>query len=140
MPSSENYQRSVKTILQCGLKTNNACTKPTSLPLDIVPYENPAEPGYDTIGKTIRYQVFFKTTPMEKILVRHWWKHFDGTKGSKIYTTNKKGLVKIKTEKGENMISCVYMERLQNDTSAQWQSYWASLTFRSPGNFFAVRR
>lgn len=146
LASSENYQRSVKTIVQCGTLFDNDCTKPTSLPLDIVPWRNPIQTfpivATNSLDNKNKYQIYFLGKPMPALLVRHWWKTTNCLVSSKIYTMDKKGWVEIESVKGgENMISCVHMVRLQHDSSAQWQSYWASLTFLPPsGNFFPVRR
>lgn len=137
----EYYQRSVKTIFQCGRITTNACTKNTILPLDIIPERNPYQIEVDYATKQLkkenRFKVYFKNQPLINHLVRHWFKTENGKTKCINYYTNKKGMISIEQQKGINMISCVYMERRLQDTTAQWQSYWGSTTFETPkGNFF----
>jgi uncharacterized GH25 family protein len=141
MMGKEYYQRSVKTILQCGNQPSiNNCTQPTTLPLDIVPLSNPYQPqiiNQTYIVHQIGYTVYFKNKPLPKILVRYWCKQKDGKLITKQQRTNKKGRVSFEHEQGETMISCVQMERYTADASANWQSYWASVTFNyQKGNFF----
>ncbi len=137
----EYYQRSVKTIVQCGRGYNNNCTQPTNLPLDIVPELNPYEVELIN-GKIIsyakrRYRILFNKTPLPNALVKHWFTKPDGSKACKNLYTNNRGWVKIDRTKGANMISCVYMERYTKDSTANWQSYWTSVTFEiRDGNFF----
>lgn len=141
LAGKEYYQRSVKTIFQCGRTTTNACTKATSLPLDIIPANNPYLIEFNPATKELqdknRFRVCFKSTPLIKHLVKHWYKDENGKVNCYNLYTNKKGWIYIKQQKGVNMISCVYMERIQQDSTAQWQSYWSSVTFEKPkGNFF----
>lgn len=146
----EYYQRSVKTIIQCGTKLTNNCTKPTNLPLDIVPENNP----YEIITSIIDYKspapitenwfrIYFNKKPLPNTLVKHWYKKSDGTIAFDNLSTNKRGWVNIEQRQGVNMISCVYMERYTKDTTANWQSYWSSVTFERPkskGNYFIKKR
>jgi len=139
---TEYYQRCAKTIVQVNDRFTKNCTKKTSLLLDIVPDRNPCEMKYDMyLNKVVydnRFRIFFKGLPVKKIMVKHWYKNREGSTRQKNLTTNNRGWISIEQQPGINMISCVYMERNNSDTTAQWQSYWGSCTFRtSRGNFFA---
>ncbi len=137
MIGKEYYQRSVKTIVQCGNKPTDAnCTQQTNLPLDIVPTINPYQPQLLGIGSTSinhqrTYTVYFKTKPLPQVLVRYWCKQRDGKLVTKQKLTNKKGKVSFMQEEGETMISCVHMKRYTSNTTANWQSYWGSVTFNN---------
>ena len=65
LEGKEYYQRSVKTILQCGNATTNKCTRRTQLPLDIVPEINPYEPII--LGRVLEhnrwYTIYFNKKP-----------------------------------------------------------------------------
>ncbi len=144
----EHYQRSVKTIFQCGKATTNACAKPTSLPLDIVPETNPYQivPNHSVtnnggIDNTNRFRIIFKSNPLGKTLVKHWYKKIDGTFTHDDVYTNKKGWVTLLQHNGPNMVSCVYMGKNTADNKAQWQSYWASVTFEiKKGSYFNKKK
>ncbi|TDO27231.1 DUF4198 domain-containing protein [Sediminibacterium goheungense] len=141
-PGKEYYQRSVKTIIQVGDLKTDACTKPTGLPLDIIPFENPyASPAMAPADKlpTVTFRVLFKGKPLANLLVKTWNREKNGTGRMEEYRTNNRGTVKVKRYSGPFMVSAVYMERLNGDEKAEWQSYWASLHFEYSSFFSAVR-
>lgn len=130
--STEHYQRSVKTVFQVGGLVTDACTKPTALPLDIIPGENPYSVPKGTDSKKpvkVRFQVLFNHEPLSNALVKTWY--YDEKKQVKMDTahTNRKGWITTERHSGPFMVSCVYMKRNQPGAAAQWQSYWASLCF-----------
>ncbi len=129
---TEHYQRSVKTILQVSGKLTDACTQPTGLPLDIIPYENPytiPDPSSNKKAIMVKFRVLFNGEPLENALVRGWYR-IPG-KGLKVDSarTSKKGWVTLERHPGPYMVSCVHMEHTQKDPEADWQSYWGSLSF-----------
>lgn len=138
----EYYQRSVKTIIQVGNEKTNACIEPTNLPLDIVPLENPyASPGMAPQGTLpmVRFRILFKGKSLANWLIKTWYRDEKGSMQMKEYQTNNRGIIQVKRYSGPFMISTVYMERLQGDPRADWQSYWASLNFEY-SSFFASGR
>jgi uncharacterized GH25 family protein len=129
---NEYYQRSVKTIFQVGGKITDDCLKPSSLPLDIIPDENPYAVPYGTDSEKpvkVRFQVLFNKKPLADVLVKTWY-HTSG-KQVKMDTlrTNRRGWITAERHPGPFMVSCVYMERNRPDSAVQWQSYWSSLCF-----------
>lgn len=127
----EWYQRNVKTLIQVGNSFQGSSTVATNLPLDIIPLENPYQPpgrAPQQIPK-VRFKVLFKGKVLNNQMVRIWYKDSAGNTQMKIERSNKRGIVETERHTGPNMVSTVYMERLQNDSKAQWQSYWGSLTF-----------
>jgi uncharacterized GH25 family protein len=130
LPGKEYYQRCVKTILQVGKERTDASTKPTSLPLDIVPAENVYELGYQGPKPDLKFVVLFNGKPLANKLVKVWHKLANGTTEVSDLITNKNGKAIAKIALSGNwMISCVHMERNASDTLADWQSYWSSITF-----------
>lgn len=128
--STEHYQRSIKTILQVSSKITDACTKPTTLPLDIIPGENPyaVQTGSKNAVK-VRFRVLFQNQPLPGALVKTWY-HVPGkTIQMDTLRTDKKGWVITDRHPGRYMISCVHMEHTPADKEAEWQSYWGSLSF-----------
>lgn len=129
---SEYYQRSVKTLLQVGGGLTQACTKPTSLPLDIIPAENPysiPNPGSKEGLVKVRFRVMFKNTPLNNALVKIWYRVPGRGQMMDTLRTNKKGWVTANRHPGPYMVSCVHMEPASNTKEADWQSYWGSLSF-----------
>ncbi len=128
----EFYQRSVKTLIQVGDSYTDQCTKPTTLPLDIIPENNPYAIPTRIRGKdvqNVKFQVLFQGKPLENALVRTWF--YDKNKQVVIETarTNQKGWISAKRHSGPFMVSCVHMEKTMGDSGADWQSFWGSLSF-----------
>lgn len=128
----EYYQRSIKTVLQVSGKLTDACTQPTSLPLDIIPAENPYSIPVQSFKESsvkVRFRVLFHSEPLSNTLVKVWYR-LPG-KGVQMDSarTNKKGWITAVRHPGPYMVSCVYMERTHDDKGVDWQSYWGSLSF-----------
>ena len=126
----EYYQRSVKTILQVGNLHTNALMASTVLPLDIIPSRNIYNLGSQGKNPTIQFTVLFNKKPLVSKLVKVW--HKTGNQKTELTDLRTDNLGKISTRmmlNGSWMVSCVHMERNTVDTAADWQSYWASVTF-----------
>ena len=129
---TEHYQRSVKTILQVSGKLTDVCTQPTSLPLDIVPAENPysiPNPASNSKRVMVKFRVIFKGEGLANALVKAWYHTPGKGPGIDSVRSNKKGWVSLERHPGPYMVSCVYMERQPKGREADWQSYWGSLNF-----------
>ncbi len=126
----EFYQRNVKSLLQIGVKKDSTFKKPTGLPLDIIPLRHPY---LLKKGQSLPIKVLFQEEPLSNQMVKLWHK-----KSGKVtmvdYTTNENGMVYVPVSLiGEYMFSTVKMTRIESD-SAQWQSYWGSLTWGYEGS------
>lgn len=126
----EYYQRSVKTIVQVGAVKTDVYKKQTPLPLDIIPQSHP----YAVSGKQLmKMKILFNKEPLPQHKIRVWHKMPDGVTDSS-YTSDENGIISFTIEpKGEWMVSCVNMIRLEDDPKAQWQSYWGSCTWGYTG-------
>lgn len=126
----EYYQRSVKTIVQVGAVKTDVYKKQTPLPLDITPLSHP----YLVTGmQQMKMKILFNRKPLANHKIRVWHKMPDGVADSS-YTSDDNGIISFTMEpKGEWMVSCVNMIRLENDAKAQWQSYWGSCTWGYTG-------
>ncbi len=138
----EYYQRSVKTIIQVGNERTDACTKPTNLPLDIIPIQNP----YTPLGlkptqdlPMMRFRILFKGKAISNLLVKTWFRNEKGEMTMETHRTNPRGFVSVKRHSGKFMVSTVYMERNKIDSVADWQSYWASVNFEY-SSFFPLSK
>jgi hypothetical protein len=104
--------------------------------------ENPyASPGMAPQGALpmVRFRILFKGKSLANWLIKTWFRDEKGKIQMKEYHTNNRGIIQVKRYSGPFMISTVYMERLQGDPRADWQSYWASLNFEY-SSFFASGR
>jgi uncharacterized GH25 family protein len=67
--------------------------------------------------------------PLMNTLVKVW-QHKNNKTTKEDLTTDDKGEISFIVETaGEWMVSCVKMERLTDNSKAQWQSYWGSCTW-----------
>lgn len=122
----EYYQRSVKTIFQVGSKTTNSCKQKTDLPIDIVPDDNPYSMSRD---EDFKVAVFFMGEKLRNTKIKVWHRYEDKLTQHDYMTDDDGKLKFFYTPQGEWMVSCVKMVRLPSDTTAEWQSYWGSLTW-----------
>ncbi|MFT3846855.1 MAG: DUF4198 domain-containing protein [Lacibacter sp.] len=128
--AKELYQRSVKTIIQVGNRKTEVYKKQTSLPLDIIPLINPYT---ISANQKIPVRVLFMGKPLANAKVRTWHRISTEIKDSS-FITNEKGETSFSVNaNGEWMVSCVHMIRLGNNSDAQWQSYWGSVTWGYTG-------
>ncbi len=141
LPGKEYIQHSIKTIFQVGGKLTDDCLLPTSLPLDILPLENPYAVPLGSNREApvkVRFQVLFNKMPLYNVLVKVTYSTSQQTIKTEEYRTNRRGLITAERRPGSYMVSCAYMVRNDPDTSAQWQRYAGSLSFEYsqffPGN------
>lgn len=122
----EYFHRSVKTIFQVGTKTDKTYKQKTDLPIDIIPEDHPYNAAND---EKFKVKVLFKGEPFanEKVKVSH---RLNNMITQIEYTTDEDGDFKFFfTPVGDWMVSTVKIVRLKNDSKAEWQSYWGSLTW-----------
>lgn len=124
--SRELYRRSAKVLLQVGETPTAGFDVASDLHLDIIPKSNPYAL---TKAGGITFEILYQTKPLANALVRCWQK-IDGKTELKMLRSDKNGLVTFDIDKaGDYMISVVCMERLSDNTKADWQSTWGSLVF-----------
>lgn len=125
----EYYQRSAKTIFQVGSKTSNLFQKETSLPLDIIPLQNPYNFKQNDSVQQITVKLLFRKKPLANQLVKIWHRENNETQKTEFHS-DEKGIIQFPLKpSGRWMVSTVKMERLEKDPKAQWQSYWGSCTW-----------
>jgi uncharacterized GH25 family protein len=124
--SREFYRRSAKVLLQVGNEVSAKPALSSDLILDIVPESNPY--ALRAHGK-LSFQIRYKNKPKKDALVR-CWKKAGGNAEVVLARSDKKGMVSFDIDReGDYMISVVTMERLFNNSQADWQSTWGSLVF-----------
>lgn len=124
--SHEFYQRSVKTILQVGEKYDSSFKENTPLPLDIIPMQHPY---LIKDRQKMTMKVLFNKKPLAEQLIKIWYRADNKTIEEELLT-DENGLVSFKVKKsGCWMVSTVKMIHLDNDSKANWQSYWGSCTW-----------
>ncbi len=124
-PSRELYQRCVKTLVQVGSQPDDTFSKNTGMVLEILPTKNP----YDQRpGQLAEFKLFFDNKPLAGALVRYWNRDGANQLTEEKQRSDARGYARFRLRAGANMISLVRMVP-GKDTTADWHSYWGSLTF-----------
>jgi len=122
----EFYQRNAKTIIQIGELKDNIYSKKTTLPLDIIPLQNPYDLKENDL---LTIKILFKKKPLKEALIKVW-NRIDNQTMVTNYTSDKNAEIHMPiNHKGKWMVSTVKMIKLDNDKQADWQSYSGSLTW-----------
>ena len=124
-PSRELYQRCVKTLVQAGPATDNAFAKNTGLMLEIFPAKNPYT---QRPGQMAHFRIRFGDKPLAGALVRCWNRDAANHLTEEKQRSDAQGHIQFRLRAGASMISLVQMVP-SKDTTADWHSYWGSLTF-----------
>ena len=126
-PSKELYRRCAKTLIQVGNNTGKTFKKNTGMPLEIIPLKNPYTLK---VGDKMTVQILFNGKPLANNLIVTWDKTPTTKTRQQKYKTDKKGfLTFMLDQKGQWMVSLVHMIALENNSEADYQSYWGNLTF-----------
>lgn len=128
----ERYRRYLKTIVQGSGKLDDTPTEPLGQTFEIVPAKNPYAVK---AGDELPVVVLFEEKPLAGLKVTAY--HRDGdTLTTASATTNAKGEAAFKlTKSGAWVVRAVHMRRVaeKNPTpAADWESFWASVTFAVP--------
>lgn len=129
----ERYARCAKTWI--GNNWGSRVTKPVGLTLEIVPLADP------TGASLLAVRVLLRGRPLSGALVRAWNRPLAGAQpvdpasrdsvGAVIdVRTNTHGEARLDIRRaGEWLLSTVHMEPSTDTAQADWQSWWASLSF-----------
>jgi hypothetical protein len=133
LPGRERYARCPKTWI-AGSEGKRA-TKPVGLTLELIPLSDPSREG------PLELEVRFRGKPLAEALVRIWRQPLssscqptggvrDSVGPRSQGRTDASGRVTLPIQGGgEWLASAVHMVPSQDPTAADWESYWASLTF-----------
>jgi hypothetical protein len=130
----ERYARCPKAWIGSGQVSR--ATAPVGMTMEIVPLADP------TVGASLPLRVLFRGQPLAGALVRAWNRPLIASAapadpaardslGPVIEVrTNAQGEARLSASRaGEWMVSAVHMEPSSDPSAADWQSWWASLTF-----------
>lgn len=125
-PGRERYSKYVKSIILAG-KPDEFFREHTGLIIEIVPELNPysLHPG-----ATLPVQVLFRGKPAADVAVESAWLENGKAKMEVVGRTDASGRVKIPVKAtGAHRLHAIVMERCAEPQIADWESFWASLTF-----------
>ncbi|MBT5707303.1 DUF4198 domain-containing protein [Verrucomicrobia bacterium] len=125
-PGREAYYRFAKCLIQVGDKTGADCS--LGFPLEIVTLTDPARMS---VGTTLVVRVLREGEPIPGLLVKAF--SLASVSEPRGVRTDFDGLARINIDRaGRWMLNAVSMEPSEDSSEADWQSYWASLTFEVP--------
>jgi uncharacterized GH25 family protein len=126
MPGRELYQRCAKTIFQVGDKRDDSFKKTYGFATEFVPLENPYSLKK---GESLRVRILVDGAPAGGFTVKTWHRTNGKTRKAEL-VSDQDGIVRFPVGQiGKWMISNVRMVRLDDNPEADWQSFWASLTW-----------
>ena len=121
----EYYRRYSKLLLQVGNKRDDTYKKVLGSPIEIVPETNPYT---FKKGDLVKFKILSDGKPIFGVKVRVWNRFQNRTLIQPVYP-EKNGIIEARiSNPGPWMVSVVRMVP-SKQSGADWQSYWASLTF-----------
>lgn len=135
-PGRERYSRYAKVLFQAGAQGSSQVTRPVGLPIEIVPSVDPT--GL-RIGDALMVRLLADGRPVEGALVSAIYAASAGKPDEWPVgvRTDARGEARIPLEHaGPWLVRSVHMVRRGNESgpeAADWESYWAALTFNIGG-------
>lgn len=125
--ASERYTKFSKTIVVVG-QGDGAFSKPTGLPIEFIPESDPFQVK---AGGSLPVKVLFKGAPAANLMVIA--ASTANTKPHPIGRTGADGRILVPIDaSGKWRLHTILMERMADTTVAEWESFWATLTFETP--------
>jgi uncharacterized GH25 family protein len=122
----ELYQRCAKTLIQVGNVKDKTFSVSTGLLLDIAPLSNPYQLKNND---SLLVRILFQKQPLANALIKVWHRENNTTTKTDLIADEKGEIIFPVSTSGKWMVSTVKMERLRNNSKADWQSYWGSFTW-----------
>ena len=126
-PGTERYRRYLKSLIVVDGKRTALWSKPLGHKLEIIPLSDP------TVAKqneTVQFRVLLDNNALANVQLAALGRQAD--KVTDIHTTTgKNGIASLKLpHTGEWLVRLVYLRRCeQKEVDADWESFWAALTF-----------
>lgn len=128
-PGRERYSKYVKSLLQVTQSDDYFRTR-AGLTIEIIPE---ADPYSLQPGATLPVQVLFRGAPAVDVAVESAWLEGGKAKMEVFGRTDAQGRIRIPVKAaGPHRLHAIVMERCAEPQAADWESFWASLTFAIP--------
>ena len=128
-PGRERYSKYVKSLIQVE-KSDTYYRARTGLAIEIIPE---ADPYSLKPGATLPVQVFFRGAPAADVAVESAWLENGKAKMEVVGRTDANGRARITVKAtGPHRLHAIVMVRCAAPEAADWESFWASLTFEIP--------
>jgi len=126
-PGRERYSKYVKSMIRVGDFKDEFFREKTGLTIEIIPE---ASPYLLKPGDKLPVQVLFRGKPAVDVAVESVWLQAGKAKMETIGRTDKNGRIVISVKApGPHRLHAIVMERCTEPAAADWESFWASLTF-----------
>jgi len=128
-PGLERYSKYVKSLIQSG-QTDGYFAERAGLTIEIIPE---ADPYLLHAGAKLPVQVLFRGKPAANVAVESAWLEKGVAKIVVVGRTDAAGKVIVPVKaSGPHRLHAIVMERCAEPKIADWESFWASLTFEIP--------
>ena len=127
----ELYSRCVKSLLRAGVSGEEAgFDRVLDFPVELVPELNPY--GL-SVGDELPVRILRQGKPLAGVLVVAY-PHEEPARSVR-RRSDEKGRIRLPlAQAGPWLVKAVHMERIDHNEEADWESWWASLTFELLGN------
>lgn len=123
---SEQYSKYVKSIVRVG-SGDNGWRKETGLTIEFIPE---ADPYALKPGDQLPVRVLLRGRPAVDVPVEVAWLEQGVAKLETVGRTNPEGRASIPIRaRGPHRLHTIHIERCSDPKAADWESFWASLTF-----------
>jgi len=128
-PGREIYSRYVKTFIQVGSTLTEHYSEPFGYKIEIIPLQNPCSVSVDS-DLEVRVLYNGKPLPNHKIFATYESYSEDPIDYAQVTLTDENGIARFQiTHKGLWLIRTNQMIPLEDNSEADWQSFWANCTF-----------
>lgn len=125
-PSRERYTKFAKSLLVSGAP-NNFYIHPIGFPIEIIPE---ADPYTLHPGDKLPVRVVFQGKPAADLQLEAAWSNGSKSKTAIVGRTDAQGRIGVPlAAEGKWRLHSLLMERCVEPAAADWESFWASLTF-----------
>lgn len=123
----ERYRRYLKALVQVGDASDDTYKRKTGHRLEILPHTNPST---SNTGDRLAVSILFEGKPLRDAQIAAYNRNGDDTQTQEARTDDK-GRVRFKLDQsGLWLIRLVHMQRCRNVRGYDWESFWASYSFR----------
>lgn len=127
-PGRERYSKYVKSIIRAG--GGDGHLPVAGLTVEFVPS---ADPYGLRAGGTLPVQLLFRGQPAAGVSVQGAWIERGKTVYRTVGHTDAQGRIEVPIRAaGPHRLHAILMERCKDAKAADWESFWASLTFEIP--------
>jgi len=130
-PGREIYSKYAKALV-CAGKPDDFWSYRAGLTIEFVPEANPyaLRPGDE-----LPVRLYFRGSPASGAPVEIAWLEAGKARIEHIGRTDAEGRIRVRLRApGPHRLHTIIMERYHNPAEADWESFWASLTFAVPGH------